>query len=108
MFVVLKQERKEEVEMTPDTLTLEFVKQYLRIDHDLDDLEIQIAMKSAISYVRKYIKISEEEPLDYELIIPILTLISQFYESKTPIGKSSEKVDVLINSILEMNRADIL
>lgn len=99
---------QEENNITPDTLTLDFVKQYLRVEHDLDDIEIRVAMKSAVAYVRKYIKQPDEEPLDYELIIPILTLISHFYESKTPIGKSSEKVDALINSILELNRADIL
>lgn len=99
---------QEEENITPDTLTLDFVKQYLRVDHDFDDLEIQIAIKSAISYIRKYIKQPDDEPLDFDLIVPILTLISHFYESKTPIGKSSERVDLLINSILEMNRNDIL
>lgn len=99
---------QEENNITPDTLTLDFVKQYLRVDHDLDDMEIGVAMKSAVSYVRKYVKQPTGEPLDYELIIPILTLISHFYENKTPIGKSTERVDDLINSILEMNRNDIL
>ena len=67
-----------------------------------------IATKSAISYVRKYVKIADDEELDFDLIIPVLTLISHFYESKTPIGKSNEKVDALINSILDMNRMEIL
>lgn len=98
----------EELEITPDSLTLDFVKQYLRVDHDFDDLEIMVATKSALSYVRKYIKIDDDEQLDFELIIPILTLISHFYESKTPIGRSNEKVDSIINSILDMNRGDIL
>lgn len=95
-------------EITPDNLTLEFVKQYLRVDHDFDDVEIMVATKSAISYVRKYVKIADNEMLDYELIMPILTLISHFYESKTPIGKSNEKVDALISSILDMNRWEIV
>lgn len=98
----------EEISVTPDTLTLEFVKQYLRIDHNLDDIEIDVAIKSAVAYVKKYIKQADGVPMDYELIIPILTLVSHFYENKTPIGKSTERVDALINSILEMNRADIL
>ena len=62
---------QEENIITPDTLTLEFVKQYLRVDHDLDDIEIEVAMKSAVAYVRKHIKQPSDEPLDYELIIPI-------------------------------------
>lgn len=95
-------------EITPDNLTLDFVKQYLRVDHDFDDLEISVAIKSAVSYVKKYIKHKEGEELDYELIIPILTLVSHFYENKTPIGKANERVDAMINTILEMNRNDIL
>lgn len=95
-------------DITVDELPLEVVKQYLRIDHDFDDLELKIATKSAISYVRGYIKAGEDEALDFEMIMPVLTLISHFYESKTPIGKANEKVDILINSILDMNRRDIV
>lgn len=95
-------------DITVEELPLEVVKKYLRIDHDFDDLELMIATKSAISYVRKYVKIADDEELDFDLIIPVLTLISHFYESKTPIGKSNEKVDALINSILDMNRMEIL
>ena len=95
-------------DITVDELPLEVVKQYLRIDHDFDDLELKIATKSAISYVRGYIKAGEDEALDFEMIMPVLTLISHFYESKTPIGKANEKVDILINSILHMNRRDIV
>lgn len=91
-----------------EELPLEIVKQYLRIDHDFDDLELMIATKSAISYVRSYIKAGDEESLDFEMIMPVLTLIAHFYENKTPIGKSNEKVELLINSILDMNRRDIL
>lgn len=94
--------------LTPETVTLDFVKQYLRIDHDYDDLELQIALKSAISYVRKYVKQPDDEPLDFELIIPILTLTGHFYENKTPIGKSSEKTETIVNSILNLNRYDIV
>ena len=101
-------ENDSSVELTPDTLTLDFVKQYLRIDHDFDDVEIMVAIKSAISYVRKYVKQPTGEPLDDDLIIPILTLVAHFYENKTPMGKANEKVDSIINTILEMNRNDIL
>lgn len=107
MFDV-RHDQEDMIEIAPDTLTLEFVKQYLRVDHDLDDLEIQVAMKSAVSYVKKYIKLADGEPLDYELIMPILTLISHFYENKSLMGKPNERIDALISSILDMNRGDIL
>ena len=44
---------------TPENLSLEVVKQYLRVDHDLDDLEIEIYIEAAKSYVRDYIKAEE-------------------------------------------------
>lgn len=95
-------------DISADELPLEVVKQYLRIDHDFDDLELKIATKSAIAYVRNYIKAGEDEALDFEMIMPILTLISHFYENKTLIGNSNEKIDPLINSILDMSRRDII
>lgn len=95
-------------EVSPDNLSLDFVKKYLRVDHDFDDEEIMVATKSAVSYVRKYVKQEDGVALDYDLIIPILALISHFYENKTAIGKTNEKVESLINSILDMNRSGIL
>ncbi|GAA0071669.1 hypothetical protein UT300003_31940 [Clostridium sardiniense] len=94
--------------VTPDNIPLSFAKQYLRVDHDLDDLEIAVALKSAQSYVRKYIKIDKEELMDMELIIPVLTLTAFYYENKSALGKSNERMDSIILSILDLNRGDIL
>lgn len=98
----------DETQISPDTLTLEFVKAYLRIEHDLDDLEIEVYMKAAISYVRNYIKIPQEEQMEYELIIPILALTAHYYENKTVVQKATEKIDMMISSCLDMNRRNIL
>lgn len=94
-------------EETPEKLSLDFVKCYLRVDHDLDDAEIEVALKSAISYVKKYIGTSSDL-LDDDLIIPILTLVAHFYENKTAIGKSNERIEHIVSSILHMNREAIL
>ena len=94
--------------ITPDNLPLKFVKQYLRVDHDLDDLEIAVALRSAQAYVRKYIKIDSEQEMDLDLVIPILSLTAFYYENKTAIGKSSDRVDSIIAGILDLNRGDIL
>lgn len=87
---------------TIDTITLEFVKQFLRIDHDFDDVEIQVAMVTAKSYVKKYV--DEEYIQEPELIHPMLMIISDLYERKTTIINSNESYNHLFKDILWMCR----
>ena len=95
--------------ITPDNLPLEFVKSYLRVEHDFDDVEIQLMINSAQSYVKNFLKIPKEEELeDTELIIPMLTLVAYFYENKTVSMKANEKIDLMFESVLGLHRRDIL
>ena len=107
--IPMKSSETEEMdEVTADNLPLEFVKQYLRVDHDFDDAEIQVAILSAQSYVRNYIKQPDGVSLDMGLITPILVLTAFFYENKTPNVKSTEKLDEIFKSTLNLHRNDIL
>lgn len=83
-------------------LNVETVKQYMRIEHNLDDMELVLYLKSAISYVEKYV--DEEYTQDIELVMPVLMLISHFYENKTPMNVSNAKYDQIFRDILWMNR----
>lgn len=83
-------------------LNVETVKQYMRIEHNLDDMELVLYLKSAISYVEKYV--DEEYVNDIELVMPVLMLISHFYENKTPMNVSNAKYDHIFKDILWMNR----
>lgn len=94
--------------ITPDNLPLEFVKNYLRVEHDFDDAEIAVHILSAQSYVRNYIKQPLEESMSMELITPILVLVAYFYENKSPQMKSTEKLDITFGSILNLHRRDIV
>lgn len=94
--------------ISPDNLPLAFVKQYLRVDHDFDDLEIQLMIQSAQSYIRNNLKLPKTEELDIEIVIPMLTLIAYFYENKTVIMSSKDKEDLIFGSILSLHRRDIL
>ena len=85
-----------------DDLDVSIVKQYMRIEHDLDDFELELYLKSAKSYVRKYVE--EDYVDDFELIMPVLMLISHFYENKTPMNVSNAKYDHIFRDILWMNR----
>ena len=107
--IPMKSSETEEMdEVTADNLPLEFVKSYLRVEHDFDDAEIQVAILSAQSYVRNYIKQPEGVQMDIGLITPILVLTAFFYENKTPNVKSTEKLDEIFKSTLNLHRNDIL
>lgn len=94
--------------ITPENLNLEITKQYLRVDHDLDDIEIMVYIEAAKSYVKDYVKASEDDVLDYALIIPMLSFIAHCYENKAVNIKSTEKIDGMFKGVLDMYRRDIL
>ncbi|MFR2314917.1 head-tail connector protein [Terrisporobacter sp.] len=89
-----------------DDIEVDLVKQYMRIDHDLDDLELALYLKSAISYVKKYVL--EQYADDIELVMPVLMLVSHFYENKTPMNVSNAKYDSVFKDILWMSRGLVL
>ena len=91
---------------SPDDLTIEVVKHYMRIEHDLDDFELTMYLKSALSYVRKFVEMDDtpEIPMDIDLVMPVLMLVSHFYENKTPVNVSNAKLDDIFNGIMWMNR----
>ena len=91
---------------SPDDLTLEVVKHYMRIEHNLDDFELTMYLKSALSYVRKFVELEDapEVPLDVDLIMPVLMLISHFYENKTPVNVNNAKLDDVFAGIMWMNK----
>lgn len=96
--------------ITPDNLPLEFVKQYLRIEQDFteDDLEIVIAIRSAQRYVRNYIKIEDDKNMDVGLMPIVLSVVAYFYENKSPMMKSTEKIDAMFSMVLDVYREDVL
>ena len=85
-----------------DDLDVDMVKQYMRIEHNLDDAELGLYLKSAKSYVLNYV--GEEYSQSIELIMPVLMLISHFYENKTPMNVSNAKYDFVFKDILWMHR----
>lgn len=104
----LNSSKEEELTVTADNIPLSFAKHYLRVDHDLDDLEIQIHLNSAKSYVKTFIKQPDDEPMDDGLIAPILAVTAYFYENKSPQMKSTDKLDATFSTILNLHRRDIL
>lgn len=98
-------------DVSADNIPIEFVKSYLVLDCEMDnleELEVQLALKSATSHIRNYTKTPKGTPLDDSLIIPILMLTSHFLESKTTLIKANQKLDSTFTEMLDMNRGDIL
>jgi uncharacterized phage protein (predicted DNA packaging) len=94
--------------LSPAELTLDIIKSYLRVDHNLDDVEITLCYQSALTYVKKYIGVDNDEEVDMDLILPILSLTTHFYENKRVTQPSNEKLDEIFGSILALNRMSIL
>lgn len=83
-------------------INLELVKQYLRIDHDLDDLELSLYIKSVVTYIEKYANYDCLE--DADLIIPALLMIADCYENKSLPNASNTKLNEIFSRFLWMNR----
>lgn len=66
-------------------LTLEFVKNYLRVDYDNDDVLIQMMIDSAMSYIQSFLnqKFADFEEVPAEFTVAALSLISQWYEQRS-------------------------
>lgn len=97
-----------ELILSPDKITLDMIKNYLRVDHNLDDMELTMCFQSALSYVRKYIGVDIDTPLDVDLSLPILSLTCHFYETKSVKQPANEKMDEIFSNILNLNRESIL
>lgn len=91
---------------SPEDLTVDIVKHYMRIEHNLDDFELAMYLKGALSYVRKFVEMDDtpEVPMDIDLVMPVLMLVSHFYENKTPTNVNNAKLDDVFSGIMWMNR----
>ncbi|MEG1482551.1 head-tail connector protein [Clostridium sp.] len=96
-------------DLAPIEFNLSLVKQYLRIEHDLDDVEINLYINAAISYVKNYTQATDEIIFqNTELLLPMLNLVAYFYENKTTLVSANNKISEIFSSILNMHRENIL
>lgn len=90
-------------------LSLDLLKQWLKIDHDLDDVELTLCLNAAISNVKNNIGIEgEDEELDPELYIVTLNLASHFYHNKSMYIEKTYSQDNIYQSILFMHKSNLL
>lgn len=86
-------------------LNLDFVKDYLKIDYDDDDKELQFYIAAAQSYLINQLNINIEEiDTKPDIIIAALLIIAHFYENKTAINTGTKinnsNIDFILQQIL--------
>lgn len=81
-------------------LDLYDAKAYLRIDFDLDDLFIELALDSAKSYVCNYCKRPMEDLDDIaEICMAVLVLTAHFYDNRS-LEADTEALNYTIGKLL--------
>lgn len=89
-------------------INLDFFKNWLRIDHDLDDQELSLCLLAAKSNVENAIGQSITEDSDPELLIVILNLATYYYQNKTMGADKKYIPDKIYSSILNMHNSGII
>lgn len=90
-----------------ESIDLEFIKNYLRIEQEFedDDLEIEIFMQVAKDYLQKVCGLTEDEFLDANTLIPAyLILVAEMYEYRSAMVQSSTKANPLIQRYINSSR----
>ena len=78
-------------------------KSFLRVDYDLDDLFIEMALDSAKSYVCQYTKRTAEELNAYpEIAMAVLVLMAHFYDNRT-LEADTESLNYTIGKLLGLH-----
>lgn len=89
-------------------LNLDFFKSWVRVDHDLDDLELSLCLNAAKSNVQNAIGTEITEESDPELFIVILNLASHYYNNKSMNADKKMIPDNIYQSILSMHNTKII
>jgi len=87
-------------------LDLDFVKNYLRIDHTEDDALLLLMIDSAKNFIQSYlnIKFSEMEEIPDEFTIAALALIAHWYENREIQTNVQGELKYIFSGILDMYR----
>ena len=83
-------------------VTLDVVKSYLRIDHDLDDVRLGLHMSSALSYIitaNGFTQLTQEFDESSEFLVDVYMCYVQHLYDKGEVPESK-----YLNAILTMDR----
>lgn len=89
-------------------VTITDLKEYANIDHDYDDKIFSNILLAAKSYIKSYTGLNEEQIDNKEdLTIALMVLCNEMYENRI-YTVENDKVNKIVNSILDMHSINLL
>lgn len=89
-------------------IDLDFVKNYLRIDHDEDDILLNTMIVAAQNFIQSYLnkRFSDYEEIPDEFSIACLALIAHWYENREIQSASVTKQELafVFSGLLDLHR----
>lgn len=89
-------------------IDLNTVKEYLRIDHEDDDVMLNTFLFAAKSFIQSYLKkkFSEFEEIPDEFTVACLAIVSHWYERRQIVGTKDDGKELayLFSGLLDMHR----
>lgn len=97
-----------EVTLKVSELTLDTIKQYLRIDGDNDDMILNMLLDSAIQYCTSYMGCTKEDLEKYDdVTVVILALVSDSYEVRQ-FTTSTVTLNPIMQGVLDLHCGNFL
>ncbi|WP_294186355.1 head-tail connector protein [uncultured Clostridium sp.] len=89
-------------------VTINELKEYANVEHDLDDKLFTMILSAAKSYIKSYTGLTLEQMDDKEdLTIALMTLTNEMYDNRVFIVQDI-KLNTFISSILDMYSVNLL
>ncbi len=89
-------------------VTIDDLKEYANVDHDYDNNIFSNILLSSKSYIKSYTGLNEEQiDSKEELTIALMILCNEMYENRI-YTVENDKVNKIVNSILDMHSINLL
>jgi uncharacterized phage protein (predicted DNA packaging) len=88
-------------------IDLDFVKEYLRIDHTDDDIMLNAMTAAAQSFIQNYLnrKFTDFVEIPDEFTIACLALVAHWYEKREiQAEKASQELSYVFSGLLDLHR----
>ena len=94
--------------MTANQVSVEDVKEYLRLDDNEDDAAIGTILTAAKSFIQSYTGLSALETDKYEdLTAAVLVLVAEMYDNRL-YTVESDKINPIAKSIMDLHAVNLL
>ncbi|MED4261971.1 head-tail connector protein [Priestia aryabhattai] len=89
-------------------IDLDFVKNYLRIDHEEDDILLNTMLVAAQNFIQSYLnkRFSDYEEIPDEFSIACLALVAHWYENREiqSAGVTKQELSFVFSGLLDLHR----